>query len=41
MAQSCIQNNGGPEQLTHMFGLDLNTANQLCVIPVIEGQAIH
>ncbi len=41
MAQSCIQNNGGPEKLTHMFGLDLNTTNQLCVIPVIEGQAIH
>ncbi len=27
--------------MTHVFGLDLNAANQLCVIPVIESQAIH
>lgn len=39
--QNSEQKKRGLQQLTHVFGLDLNATNQLCVIPVIESQAIH
>lgn len=28
-------------RLSYVFGLDLNAADQLCVLPVIKCQAIH
>lgn len=27
--------------LSHMFGLDFNAADQLCIFPVIESQSIY